>query len=174
MPAPCIIPTLDSLATKQWGSFWDANVSQTIPSNNATAIITLNNSDPSNNGVSMVSGSQMTFTYGGVYSITFSIQFANSSATMYDAQVWLRKNGVTSAFDVADSNSRFSITSKHGSTNGHVLGTVNFVISLNANDYIVLAWSAENTSVVIETTAASTGTPTAPRTPAVILTAVQV
>jgi len=174
MPAPCIIPTLDSLATKQWGSFWDANASQTIPTNNATAIITLNNSDPSNNGVSMVSGSRLTFAYGGVYSITFSIQFANSSSTVHIADVWLRKNGVTSAFDVADSNSRFSIISKHGSNNGHIIGCVNFVMSMNASDYVVLAWSAENTAVFIETTPAATGTPTTPRAPAVILTAVQV
>lgn len=173
MSAPELSQSLTGLS-RRWGSFWDANASQTVPSANGTSLITLNSSDPLNNGVSVVSGSRVTFTSAGIYSITFSIQFANSSATMYDAQVWLRKNGVTSAFDVADSNSRFSITSKHGSVNGHVIGTVNFVMSLSAGDYIVLAWSAENTSVVIETTAATTGTPTAPRTPAVILTAVQV
>jgi hypothetical protein len=116
----------------------------------------------------------MTFDFAGVYSITFSIQFANSSATLYDSQVWLRKNGTTSAFDIADSNSRFSITGRHGSTNGHVIGTVNFVMQLNAGDYIVLAWSAEDVAVVIETLPATVGTPTVPRTPGIILTAAQV
>lgn len=174
MSAPTVTPADPTVATNRWGSFWDTNASQTIPSANATAIVSLNQSDPLNNGVSMVGGNKMTFTYAGIYSITFSIQFANTSATLYDSQVWLRKNGLTSAFDVADSNSRFSITSKHGATDGHVIGTVNFVLSLSAGDYIALAWSAEDVAVTIQTLPATVGTPTVPRTPGVILTAVKV
>jgi len=175
MAAPQLSAGLGGSTTgTRWGSFWDADGPQTVPSANGTSIVTLNNSDAANNGVRMVSGSRMTFDFAGVYSITFSIQFANSSATLYDSQVWLRKNGTTSAFDIADSNSRFSITGRHGSTNGHVIGTVNFVMQLNAGDYIVLAWSAEDVAVIIETLPATVGTPTVPRTPGIILTAVQV
>jgi len=174
VPAPRLAHANPSLITKRWGSFWDANAPQTIPSANATAIITFNTSDPLSNGVSMVSGSRMTFATAGVYSITFSIQWSNSSATAYDSQVWLRKNGITSAFDVADSNSRFTVTGKHGATHGHIIGTVNFVMTLAAGDYLVLAWSAEDVAVTIETTAASAGPPQVPRTPGIILTATQV
>lgn len=157
-----------------WGSIWDADGPQTIGAPNATAIITFNSSDPLSKGVSVVGGNKITFAYTGVYSITFSIQWANSSAQLYDAQVWLRKNGLTSAFDLPDSNSRFSITGKHGLVSGHVIGTVNFVLSLTAGDYIVLAWTAEDTSVTVETVPASAGPPTVPRTPGIILTATQV
>lgn len=173
MSAPELSQSLTGLS-RRWGSFWDTNATQTIPSAGATALVTLNNSDPLNSGVSVVSGSQVTFASSGIYSITFSVQFANSSSTVHIADMWLRKNGITSAFDVADSNSRFSIISKHGSNNGHIIGCVNFVMSMNASDYVVLAWSAENTAVFIETTPAATGTPTTPRAPGVILTAVQV
>lgn len=169
-----VTPPDPTAVTKRWGSIWDADGPQTIPTANATAIITFNMVDPLNSGVSVVSGSRVTFAYAGVYSITFSIQWANASATLYDAQVWLRKNGLTSAFDIADTNSRFSVTSKHGTTNGHVIGTVNVVLSLSAGDYIVLAWSAEDVAVAIETVPASGGTPTVPLTPGIILTAVQV
>lgn len=174
MTAPTITPADPTMVTKRWGSFWDANAAQTIPAANSTAIITFDTADPLSNGVSMVGGNKMTFALSGVYSITFSIQWANSSATAYDSQVWLRKNGLTSAFDVADSNSRFTVTSKHGATHGHIIGTVNFVLSLTAGDYIALAWSAEDVAVTIETTAASAGPPQVPRTPGIILTATQV
>lgn len=174
MPAPRLTHANPSLITKRWGSFWDTTAAQTIPSANATSIVTFNSSDPASSGVSMVGGNKMTFAYAGVYSITFSIQFSNDSATMYLAQAWMRKNGLTSAFDLADSNSRFSITGKHGITDGHVLGTVNFVLSVAAGDYIALAWSSESTTVTLESTPASGGPPTVPLTPSVILTAVQV
>ena len=175
MGAPRLTNGLGSaFTTGRWGSFWDVTATQTIPSNNATITLAIGQADPGNNGVSITAGNRVTFAYAGIYSVTWSVQFANTSSTLYDAQLWLRKNGTTSAADVAVSNSRFSITSRHGSTNGHVLGTVNFILSMNAGDYISLLFSAEDTSVFVETLAATTGTPTVPQTPGIILTAVQV
>ena len=174
MSAPTVTPADPLLVTKRWGSFWDTTATQTIPSANATSIVTFNQADPANNGVSMVGGNRMTFAYAGVYSVTFSIQFANTSATLYLAQAWMRKNGLLPAQNLPDSNSRFSITSKHGSNDGHVIGTVNFVLNLAAGDYLALAWSAENTAITLESSPASAGPPDVPLTPCVILTAVQV
>jgi hypothetical protein len=174
MGAPQIVTTTSGHVTGRWGSFWDITASQGVPSAGGTIAVAIGQSDPANSGVSITSGDRVTFASAGVYSVTFSVQFKNTSATMYDAQLWLRKNGTTSADDVPDSNSRFSVTGKHGSTDGHVLGTVNFVMSMSASDYISLMFSAENVAVTIETLAATTGTPTVPRTPGVILTAVQV
>ena len=155
-----------------WGSFWDTTI-QTATSANTAYSITINSSDPSNNGISVVSGSRVTFAYDGVYSLTFSIQFTNSDTQIHDANVWLRKNDSGSSGDVPDTDSKFSITSSHGGVHGNVIGTVNFVLSLTAGDFIELVWSTNNTQVTLETIAAGTS-PTSPRVPSVIFTATQV
>jgi hypothetical protein len=54
------------------------------------------------------------------------------------------KNDSGSSGDVAASDSRFSITASHGGTAGNVIGTVNFVLPLVANDYIELMWATSN------------------------------
>ena len=155
-----------------WGSFWDTTT-QTVASANTAYSITLNSADAANNGVSVVSGSQVTFAYAGVYSLTFSIQFSNADTQIQDANVWLRKNDSGSTGDVPDTDSKFSIISSHGGVHGNVIGTVNFVLSLAAGDFIELVWSTTSTQVTLETIAAGTS-PTSPRVPAVVFTATQV
>ncbi len=76
----------------------------------------------------------------------FSIQLANDDSQIQDVDIWLRKNGS----DVAGSNSKFSIDSKHGSVKGHVIAALNFNIELAKNDYVEIVWRTENTGVSIE------------------------
>jgi uncharacterized membrane protein YgcG len=109
----------------------------------------------------------MTFANAGVYSITFSIQFTNNSTSLGSTQVWLRKNGT----DLADTNSHLDVLDKAGSSYLSEILTVNYVLNLNANDYIELYWLTSNTSVKLETLAAGSNYP---RTPSIILTASQV
>jgi hypothetical protein len=54
-----------------------------------------------------------------------------------------------------------------------LIGTVNFVLSLDAGDYIELIWATNDTSVQLSTIAAGTS-PVSPVTPAVVFTATQV
>ena len=115
----------------------------------------------------------MTFAYAGVYSLTFSIQFTNADNQIHDANVWLRKNNAGSAGDVPDTDSKFSVINSHGGVHGNVIGTVNFVLSLAANDYIELIWSTTNTQVSLESLPAGTS-PVSPRIPSVVFTATQV
>jgi hypothetical protein len=79
----------------------------------------------------------------------------------------LKKNGS----NVADSDSKWSVVGRHGSVNGHAIGTVNFVLKLNAGDYIQLGWQTTNTGVSIEADPAASP---APGIPSIILTATQV
>lgn len=148
-----------------WGSFWDTTT-QTATANTPT-VVTLNNADTDNNGVSVVSSSQITFANQGVYSLTFSIQFTNTSTQNGSTQVWLRKNGA----NLPDTNSHYDVPDKQGSAFSSEILTVNFVLDLAANDYIQLYWQTSTTSVSLETIAASG---TYPRTPSVIFTATQV
>ena len=149
-----------------WGSFWDTT-NQTAAAINTPYAITINSADPLNSGVSVASSSQITFAYTGVYSLTFSIQFTNTSTANGSTQVWLKKNGT----NLADTSSHYDVPDKQGSSFSSEILTVNFVLSLTATDYIQVFWQTANTSVSIETLAASGGYP---RTPSIIFTATQV
>jgi hypothetical protein len=149
-----------------WGSFWDTT-NQSAAAINTPYAITINSADPLNSGVSVASSSQITFAYTGVYSLTFSIQFTNTSTANGSTQIWLKKNGT----NLADTSSHYDVPDKQGSSFSSEILTVNFVLSLTATDYIQVFWQTANTSVTIETLAASGGYP---RTPSIIFTATQV
>jgi len=121
------------------------------------------------NQVSIVNGNEITFANKGVYSVIFSIQFTNAAVQAYDVQVWARKNGS----DLPYSNSKATIPSSHGGIKGHYIMTINFVISVNSNDYLQIYWQSDNKDVSIETIAAGT-TPATPVVPSIIVTATQV
>lgn len=155
-----------------WGSFWDTTT-QTAVAPNTAYTLTLNSADPTNNGVSVVSGSRVTFTHAGVYSLTFSIQFENgdNANAAHDANVWLRKNDSGSAGDVPDSDSKFTIPAKHAGVKGSLIGTVNFVLTLAAGDFIELVYAVSDVSVLVASLPAGTS-PVSPRIPSIIFTAV--
>jgi hypothetical protein len=155
-----------------WGSFWDSTT-QTATANTATSIY-LRSSDAASYGIRVASQTRITFDYPGVYSITFSIQFSNSDSQIHDINVWLRKNDSGSTGDIAASDSRFSIISSHGGGNGSVIGTVNYVLPVVANDYVELIWSTSNAAAFILAEAAGTSPVTHPSIPGIICTVTQV
>jgi hypothetical protein len=155
-----------------WGSFWDST-SQTATANTPTSIY-LRQRDTGSRGIRVVSGTQITFDHAGVYSITFSIQFSNTDNSIHDINVWLRKNNEGSAGNVPASDSRFSIIAKHGNVDGNVIGCVNFVLPLVANDYLELIWATANVAAYIHAEAAATSPFAHPGIPGVICTVVQV
>jgi hypothetical protein len=155
-----------------WGSFWD-ETSQVAALANTAYPIKLRQSDATSRGVKIISDGRITVDHPGIYSITFSIQFSNSDAQIHDINVWLRKNNAGSAGDVPDSDSRFSIISKHGGVDGNVIGTVNFVLGLTTNDYIELMWMTSNVAAYIHAEDAEVSPPH-PSIPGIICTVVQV
>ena len=88
--------------------------------------------------------------------------------------VWLRKNDSGSSGDVPASDSRFSIISSHGGVDGNVIGCVNFVLPLVANDYIELMWATGNALAYIHAEGAATSPYAHPSIPGIICTVVQV
>ena len=159
-----------------YGSFYDTTT-QTAASTTTAYPILINTTaeaiDLSIQNDTSSNPTLITFAVAGVYNVQYSIQFTSSDTSIHNVNVWLRKNGTTSADDVAYSNSLYAITSKHGGINGHTIAAINYVLSLNAGDYLQLMWQTENTNVYLETIAAGT-TPTTPVSPAIILTACQV
>ena len=153
-------------AIGNWGSFWDTTT-QTTTINTATPI-TFNSYDVNSTGVSIGSPtSRIVFANSGTYSLTFSIQFTNTSTANGATQIWLKKNGT----NIPDTNSHFDVPDKQGSAFSSEILTVNFVFNVTANDYVQLYWDTTNASVSLETIA---GNGTYPRTPSVIFTATQV
>lgn len=146
-----------------YGAFQDTT-DQSIATITATANISLNVTDYAL-GTSLVDGYKIRVDYSGLYNVQFSIQLANADSQIQDIDIWLRKNGS----DVAGSNSKFSVDSKHGSINGHVIAALNFNIELAKDDYVSLAWATTSTSVTVEHLAAQTS-PTRPATPSAIVT----
>lgn len=123
------------------------------------------------NGISVANNSKITFTTRATYSFTFSIQFENASSSIETATVWLKYNGNDYPF----SASHFDIPSKHGSANGALIGTVNFVATSQAGggDYVEVYWVGTSTSLAIKTYPISTA-PAYPAAPGIILTVTQV
>ena len=133
------------------------SVSHTVTANTANAM-TFDTVDYSNS-CSLVSTSQLTVTYAGIYNLQFSTQFQNTDTQLHDVSVWLRKNGT----DIVGSTGLISIPNKHGGVDGHTISGWNFFVSLAANDYIQIYWSTTNAAVTIQAYAAGV-TPTRPST----------
>ena len=143
-----------------WGSFWST---QDQPSAGTTSanVVTLNNSDPDSNGVSVVSTSQITVANGGVYNFQFSFQFIKTNSSSDTIDIWIAKNGTP----VSDTNSRITIQG-NGQTE---LPAWNFVLSCDANDYIQFYWSSTDANMTLEHFATQSN-PTRPAIPSAIVT----
>ena len=101
----------------------------------------------------------------GLYNIQISFQMVNTAVSIYDIDLWFRKNGV----DVPESNSQFSVPNSHGGVDGHNLGALNFYINLAAGDDVEIMWHTANTATTIQYIGPQTS-PTRPGTPSVIVT----
>ena len=148
------------------GSFYDTTNQTGV----AGSVLTmgLNNSDPWNNGVSVVSGSQITLANPGIYNIAFSAQMIkNSGNTATHTHIWLSQNNV----DVPISASQVGFPSN----STYVVAAWNFFFkTTTVNEYVQLKWQIDsnvNNGLVI-TSAAATGN--IPAIPGLIVTVNQV
>ena len=112
----------------------------------------------------------------GIYKITFSLQFANNNNVVHDAIVWLRVNGSTSAADVANSTTVFTVAArKSAGVPTYVCGYSEVVFSLNAGDSVGLWWGTDQaatsggaTGIYMVSQAAQTTPMPYPATPSAI------
>lgn len=167
-PTGALGPTGPGGTIAQWGLFFDTTT-QTAANTTTAYPVNFNNTDPASTGVSIVSSNQITFALGGTFNLQYSLQAVNADTQIHEVNVWIRKNGV----DIADTNSRYAITSSHGGVDGYTILAINYVLQLAAGDYIQLMWQPESTQVTISTLPAGT-TPTTPVAPGAIFTATQV
>lgn len=148
-----------------YGAF-SSNQDQTTTANTAT-LMTLNTTDFSND-VGLDIGSKIKATVAGIYNLQFSAQFQNTDNQIQDISIWLKQNGT----DIAGSTGFVSIPARKSASAGeeaHEIIGWNYYLSMNADDYVQIYWSATNASVTIQFYPTSTG-PVRPSTQSVVAT----
>ena len=115
-------------------------------------------------GVSMASGSRITFAHPGIYNIAFSAQaYRSAGGSSAALDIWLSHNNI----DVADSNTELTFAN-----NGvKVVAAWNwFVTVTESGQYYEIKWWANDDNIVLYGASATHG----PLIPSVILTVNQV
>ena len=146
-----------------YGAFYDTTT-QTNPVVNEVNIMRLNSIDIAD-GVSVVGGTQVTVAHAGVYDLQFSAQFSKTTGTDHDVDIWLRKNGT----DVPYTNTRVTLFG----SNSKAVAAWNFVLALQAGDYVELAWSSSFATMELLSTPPEID-PVRPGLPSLIVTITQV
>ena len=127
-----------SLVKSAYGSFYSTQ-NQT-GSEDEIQIITHNVTDFAS-GVSVVSGSRITFAEAGIYTLISTMQYQETGGGTATITGWLRKNGV----DVADSATDLKLKG-----NGdRDLYAINYFVSASAGDYVEFCWSSNDVDTEI-------------------------
>lgn len=151
-------PPSKEYRTPRYGSFYDTTTQIPVAINTAYAM-TFNTVDLSF-GVTRGSPTSRIFVdRPNVYNVQFSTQVHKTSGGVGLVYVWLRKNGT----NVPDSTGQIRIQGNNGET----LAAWNYVIQLNAGDYIELMWEVDDIAVEL---LAEVATAIHPSIPSVILT----
>lgn len=133
-------------------SLSDNTAATAIPS--GTALMATYDTVEDSNGITLVSNSEITVPYDGVYEFFFSPQLELVTGSSDDITIWVMKNGS----NVARSASRVQL----GNNNSFLYPAISFTIRLDANDYIEWALTASNTNAQISTITAASPYPQIP------------
>jgi hypothetical protein len=128
--------------------------------------VLFNNTDYSNGVRVGTDQTKVYFDYPGIYNLQFSAQLLNFTSTEDLVTIWLRKNGD----DVAASAGIEQVNAQHAGLPGARIPAWNYLLDLNAGDYVQLAWSTNTGESIVATYPAGTS-PVHPYSPAVIFTA---
>jgi hypothetical protein len=110
---------------------------------NTPTIVQWSNLD-SGSGFTLNVGNTATASYSGIYKITYSLQFANNDNAAHDSIVWLRVNGSTSAADVSNSTTIFTVPArKSAGIPSYVCGYSEVVFEMAAGDTVGLWWGTD-------------------------------
>jgi hypothetical protein len=118
-------------------------VNQYATGNNTPTIVLWNTTTLGNN-FTLNPNYTATAEFPGIYKITYSLQFANNNNSAHDAIVWLRVNGSTSAADIANSTTIFTVPArKSAGVPTFAVGYSEVVFALNAGDSVGLWWGTD-------------------------------
>ena len=148
-----------------YGSFIDTSTVAAVP--NVSTAVLLNGVNTNSSQVYIgTPTSRIYITNSGIYNYQYSLQLTNSAAQIHPLTVWIRQNGV----DVPNSSSAVNLPVKRGSINSETILAINYLIRVQAGDYIELMWLADDAAVSLSTIPASVVAPIYPVAPAAIIT----
>lgn len=154
-----------------WGSFYCTNTITNSTANTPNYAY-INTADPSNNGVSMYGSGgggnyqSIQVAYSAVYNFQFSCQITHTNSSAKSIEIWLRRNG-------SNVTSSSSIVTLSGNDYSQVPAW-NFMLYLNAGDYISLMWASDDTTLNMLYKPAQTTPFVCPAVPSVIMTIQQI
>jgi hypothetical protein len=119
-------------------------------------------------GVVLSASTRFVTLNAGIYNLQFSAQLNKTSSNTDEVAIWFRKNGV----DLADTNTEMQVA-KQGET-GKLVASWNIMESMNANDYLELAWASADITYELLGQPAQTVPYAKPATPSIIVTISQV
>lgn len=148
-----------------YGSFEDTSTVSAVP--NVSTPVYLNGTNLNSSQVYIgTPTSRIYITNAGIYNYQYSLQVANADAQIHPLTVWIRQNGV----DVPCSASIANLPVKRGSVNSETILAINYLIRVEAGDYIELMWLSDDADVSLSTIPASVVAPLYPLAPAAIIT----
>lgn len=153
-------PTIEQ--QKYYGEF--TKTTDAAPSSTNTAYTLVFDNTEVANGISLGSpASRVVVTSSGLYQFNATVQITSASSSPKTVWIWFRKNGA----DIA--NTARLVTTDINS--GYIPISMSEFFSLAANDYVEVAFAADDTNITIDTVAA---TAFAPAAPSVVLSVTQV
>jgi len=158
LQALALSPPAREYRTPRYGSFYDTT-DQTAAVINTAYPITFNTTDLSFGVTRGVTTSRISVDRPNIYNVQFSAQFINAGGSPHRAWIWLRKNG----FNVPESAGVIRLEGN----NTELVVSWNYLIQLNAGDYIELMWEVDDLGVSLH---ADPATGAHPAVPSVILT----
>lgn len=153
-------PTITQM---QYYGIFTKTTDQTPAAIDTEYLLTFDNTQVSNGVIIGSPTSRIVVPQSGLYQFSVTIQLTSGSASAKNVWVWFKKNGTTVA-----NTARLVSLDING---GYIPMSLDEFFSLNANDYMELAFAANDTNVTFDTVAA---TAFAPAAPAVVLAVTQV
>jgi len=157
-----------------YGSFYDTTIQTNVGQPTNTANYMKLNTPAEANGVSIVNDglgnpTQITVANSGTYNIQFSAQLEKASGGGSSVvNIWLLKNGTNEVYTDTQ------IAASGSSSSSLEVPAWNFMLSLNAGDYLQIAWFSTDVNIRLFAQGSQVGPPATPGIPSVILTVQQV
>ncbi len=137
---------------------------QTAASANVAYAVSFDTASSWNTGITTASSTNITFAVAGVYLCSMNFQLKNTDTSNHTVTVWYQKNGTNVA------NTASTISVPKATDGGVTVFQLTFQEQVTAGQYLTLYWSASNTALTLDYTAASAGPPNVPAIPSVIFT----
>lgn len=144
-------------------AFFYSTATQTNPVANAVNLVSFNNVGISS-GISIVTSTQITVSKTANYNLQFSVQLDKTDSGTDDVDIWILKNGL----NYPDTNTMLTLVGN----NTVLLAGWSYILTLNAGDYVELAWQSTDIAMRLFARGAQVA-PSRPVTPSARVTIVE-